>query len=132
MILMARRRNRIPEDVYTSGGKQCRAINLAWHGEGLGKIARDKKIDIFLSVGDLSLCMNAIVQFWNLKGDKRFIALSQWYPKNSRIMRRDINSISITSSTIVRSMSESRRTKFSYNTRTIAYPFAFRIRDCDD
>lgn len=47
----------MPEDVYTSGvdwdGRQCRAINLVWPGngsEGLGKIALDKKT----SVGDLS------------------------------------------------------------------------------
>lgn len=60
---MARRWSRIPEDVYTSGGKQYRAINLAWHDKNLGKIAHDKKIDIFLPVGDLSLCMDAIVQF---------------------------------------------------------------------
>lgn len=59
---MARGWSKIPEDVYTRGGKQCRAINLAWHGESLGKIAHDKKIDIFLPVGNLSLCMGAILK----------------------------------------------------------------------
>lgn len=51
-------RNGTPEDVYTSGSRQCRAINLAWRSEDLGKIALDKK----MSVSDLSPYANDIGQ----------------------------------------------------------------------
>jgi len=47
------------KDVYTSGSRQCWAINLVWCSEDLGKITLDKKT----SVGDLSSYTNAIEQF---------------------------------------------------------------------